>query len=364
MTIKIAEAYKALFKPFRNMVYYGGRGSGKSWAFAQALLLQGAQKKLLILCTREFQGSIQDSVHRLLSSMIDKMGLATFYRIEKSKIIGANGTEFLFEGLKNNVTKIKSMEGVDICWCEESESISQFSWDVLIPTIRKDGSEIWVSFNTANEDDPTWQTFVEHPRENSYVKKVSWRDNPWFPKELENEKDALKKHDYAKYKHIWEGEFVAAFDGAYYVKEMERLRDEGRITNVPLQDGIEVNTFWDVGHSDLTVIWFHQRVGLEDRFIKCYANRLERLEHYARYIKDQGYNYGTHYLPHDANYNRLSTGKSYKEMLEDMGLDNIKIVERTQDVATAIEDTAQKLSSCWIDQKHCKDGIKALERYG
>ena len=204
-----------LFVPFRYKIVYGGRGGLKSWGFAQALLLRGAKEKILVLCTREFQGSIADSVHRILTNQIERLGLGHFYEIRDKKIRGANGTEFVFEGLKNNVTKIKSLEGADICWCEEAESISDHSWDILIPTIRKPGSEIWISFNPADELDPTYQRFVVNPPKNSWVKKTSWRDAEAigvFPEELKQEMLDCREKNYKKYLHIWEGEPNADYE--------------------------------------------------------------------------------------------------------------------------------------------------------
>ena len=221
--VQIAECFKPLFKPKRYKVFYGGRGAAKSWGFAQALELMGAQNKLRILCTRELQGSIQESVHKLLSDTANRIGLDDFYGIEKALIYGKNNTHFIFEGLKNNTTKIKSMEGIDVCWCEEAEAITENSWDLLIPTIRKDGSEIWISFNPADEMDATYQRFVKPYQteiENNgfyedgqiYVCKVSWRDNPWFPDELKKEMERCREENYKKYLHIWEGECNANYE--------------------------------------------------------------------------------------------------------------------------------------------------------
>lgn len=221
--LKIADAFEPLFRPKRLKVFFGGRGGAKSWAFAQALEVMGAQRPIRVLCTRELQGSIRESVHKLLSDTTDRIGLDGFYDIEQQSIRGKNGTEFIFEGLKNNVRKIKSMEGVDVAWCEEAEAISEQSWDFLIPTIRKDGSEIWISFNPADEQDETYQRFVVpylseiesngyYEDDNIYVRKVSYRDNPWFPEELRKEMEDCKKNNYRKYLHIWEGECNADYE--------------------------------------------------------------------------------------------------------------------------------------------------------
>ena len=206
MKVEIAESFKGLFKPKRFKVYYGGRGGAKSWAVAQALLLKGAEGKLTILCTREYQSSIKESVHRLLSTQIERMGLSSFYEIKGHEIVGKNGTMFIFQGLWNNVTEIKSMEGVDICWCEEADNISESSWDVLIPTIRKEKSEIWLTFNPGDELAATYVNFVVNPKKNSIVKKVGYKDNPWFTSVLREEMEICKKENYKKYLHIWEGE--------------------------------------------------------------------------------------------------------------------------------------------------------------
>ena len=220
---KLPAKVKPLLKPKRLKVLFGGRGSGKSRSVAKLLVLMGTTKKLRILCTRELQMSIRESVHKLLSDMITEAELEGFYAIEKAAIYGVNGTQFIFEGLKNNTRKIKSLEGVDICWCEEAESISEESWDLLIPTIRADGSEIWVVFNPADEMDDTYQRFVAPhldtiEREGIYqdddilVIRMNYTDNPFFPEELQKEMDRCKVDDYKKYLHIWQGECIADYE--------------------------------------------------------------------------------------------------------------------------------------------------------
>lgn len=226
MKLIFPPAYKELFQPHRYKVYYGGRGSGKSWNVARALLILGIQKPLTILCTREVQNSISDSVHRLLREQIDALDINDFYRITQNGIFGANGTEFIFKGLKFNVREIKSTEGVDICWCEEAQAISKESWEVLIPTIRKEGSEIWVTFNPLDATDPTYKRFVEHQPPEAYVRKVNYDENPFFPEVLRKEAEWTKERDYEAYLHIWRGEVrrhsnTLVFAGYFKVAEFE-----------------------------------------------------------------------------------------------------------------------------------------------
>jgi phage terminase large subunit len=194
-----------LFQPARYKVAHGGRGGAKSWGFARALLLLAAQRPIRVLCARELQLSIQDSVHKLLSEQVESLGLGHFYEVLQQTLRGVNGSEFIFSGIRSNITKIKSMEGIDIVWVEEAEKVSNASWDVLIPTIRKPGSEIWVSFNPSEETDPTYQRFVVNPPPGAVVVKIGWQDNPWFPEELRREKDYLLAVDPEAAEHVWGG---------------------------------------------------------------------------------------------------------------------------------------------------------------
>lgn len=203
---ELARAFSDLRKPSRFKVYYGGRGSAKSWSFARTLLLKALERPVRVLCARELQVSIKDSVHRLLADQIEQMGLTGFYQVKNNEIEGANGSLFIFEGLRHNITKIKSMEGIDICWVEEAERTSEESWKVLIPTIRKPGSEIWVSFNPEQETDPTYVRFVTNPPPETVVHKVGWEQNPWFPDELRKQMDYDYKVDPDSASHVWGGE--------------------------------------------------------------------------------------------------------------------------------------------------------------
>lgn len=208
---ELPEWSEILFRRQRYKTIYGGRGAGRSWSVARVLLALAAQKPIRILCARELQRSIADSVHRLLSDQIQALGLVG-YTITQRTIEHANGSAFLFEGLCYNIAKIKSMEGIDICWVEEAEKVSKDSWDVLIPTIRKDGSEIWITFNPDLEEDPTYQRFVLNPPPGSEGLQVSWRDNPWFPETLREEKDYLYRVDPEAADWVWGGNCRKASD--------------------------------------------------------------------------------------------------------------------------------------------------------
>ena len=217
--IEIPEKYSFLFNPSRYKVVFGGRGRGASWSIARALLVQGHEKPQRILCTREFQASIADSVHQLLSDQITTMGFDKDYRIFQNEIRHKNGTKFFFEGTRHNITKIKSYEGVDKCWVEEAEKLSARSWEILIPTIRRQGSEFYVSFNPDQPTDPTYKRFVgdsnevvvdtdgfiNSPVPDARVMFSTWRDNPWFPEELRKEMEYLRMVDSDAAAYVWDG---------------------------------------------------------------------------------------------------------------------------------------------------------------
>ena len=202
---EIPRALLGLNKPARYKILYGGRGGGKSFTVASLLLLFGIQRPLRVLCAREYQVSIKDSVHRLLADRIDALKLNKFYNVTQTAITGTNGTEFAFKGLRHNTQEIKSFEGVDICWVEEAQAVSAESWDVLIPTIRKPNSEIWMTFNPLSPDDATWTRFVVNPPPDAWVAKILYSDNPWFPEVLEAERLYCQRTDPDAYSYIWEG---------------------------------------------------------------------------------------------------------------------------------------------------------------
>lgn len=207
--IQFIDKVKPLFDDYRYKVLYGGRAGLKSWSIARALILNSVNKApYRVLCTREFQNSIKESVFKLLVDQIDAMGLTPYFKITNNEISNRWGSQFIFTGLHNNVTKIKSMEGVDVAWVEEGETVTDESWQILIPTIRKPGSEIWVSFNPFQEEDPTYQRFIVNTPPNSFVQKLSWEDNPWLSDEIIAEKDYLKTVDYDSYLYVWEGQFL------------------------------------------------------------------------------------------------------------------------------------------------------------
>jgi phage terminase large subunit len=351
-----------LFEPKRYKVLYGGRGGAKSWGVARALLVIGVKKPTRVLCAREFQNSIGQSVHKLLSDQIFALKLESFYEITQNSIRGKNGTEFAFVGLKNNVANIKSYEGVDICWVEEAQSVSKTSWNVLIPTIRKEESEIWITFNPELESDETYQRFVISPPENSIVAKINWQDNPWFPDTLRLEKDALYARDRQAYNTVWEGLCRQTVDGAIFAKEMTMADLEGRITNVPYDPIKPCHVVFDLGWADSTAYWVVQFIGMETRLIRYYENSQETIAHYLAKIQSYNYVIDTLWLPHDAGSKTLgSNGKSIEEIVRATGY-NTRVIERTP-IVDSINAARMMFAKCWFDRANTEQGLQCLRHY-
>jgi phage terminase large subunit len=356
------EAFEVLFEPKRYKVFYGGRGGGRSWSCARALLILGARQTIRVLCARELQNSISESVHQLLSDQIQALHLDEFYKIQRDRILGTNGTTFVFEGIRNNVNKIRSFEGIDYCWVEEANKVSANSWEVLIPTIRKEQSEIWITFNPELEEDYTYRRFVKHADpETMHVVKTTWRDNEFFPEVLKKERDSLKTLNYDAYLNVWEGFCLTVLEGAVYARELRRTQEEGRVTKVPWDRAWPVDTYWDLGRADATAIWFVQRVAMQYRVLAYYQARLEDITHYLKELQQRPYTYGTMWLPHDARAKQLGTKRSIEEVVRQAGY-RVQIVPRLS-LTDGINAVRMVFPQCWFDESGCEDGLYALRHY-
>lgn len=374
------EKLKVLFEPFRYKVLWGGRGAGRSWGAARALLILGTARPIRVLCAREFQNSISESVHKLLSDQISNMGLDGFYEIQKQGIYGRNGTSFSFEGIKNNTTRIKSYEGVDYCWVEEAVKVSAASWQVLLPTIRKEvprdwrergmakpnfQSEIWLTFNPELETDYTFQRFVKNAdSRTTAVVHMNYHDNPFFPDVLMQELASDKARDYDMYLNVWEGQCKQILEGAVYANEMRRVKTEARITSVPWDRATPVSTAWDLGRADKTAIWFFQTVAMQTRVLAYFEGSLEGdILYYVKELQRRPYVYDTIWLPHDAYAKRLGTKLTIQEQLQQhMPNVNIRKVPNLS-LSDGINISRITLAKCWFDEAECADGLQALHHY-
>lgn len=366
MEVKFPHKLQPLFEPHRYKVAYGGRGSGKSWSFARALLLLGAQKKLRILCAREVQKSIKYSVHTLLRDQISALGLDGFYDVLETAIRGKNGTEFSFAGLSAlTADSMKSYEGVDIYWLEEAQTITKQSYGALIPTIRKADSEIWVSFNPELDTDESWVRFVINPPPDAVVMHVNYTDNPWFPDVLEKERLHCLATDPDDYSTIWEGKCRKTVIGAIYGREIDAAHREGRICNVPYDPRLKVHTVWDLGWNDSMTVSLVQRVRSELRVIDYIEENHKTLDWYAAELNQRRLNWGFDWLPHDGFSRDYKTGKSAEEILKAFGR-NVKPQREAVpniDVESGIKAARMTFPLTVFDKQKTSRLIECLSRY-
>jgi len=344
-----------LLDMYRYKIAYGGRGSAKSHSFAQALLALGAHQKLRILCAREFQKSIENSVHALLKDCIQRLGLTSFYHVGETEIVGGNGTQFIFSGLAHHtVDSIKSYEGVDIVWVEEGQTVSKRSWDILIPTIRAPNSEIWVSFNPDMESDDTYQRFVKNRPPRSMVVKMNYTDNPWFPRELEEEREYCLRVSPDDYPNIWLGECRQVVAGAIYAKEMGAMSVEGRLRSLPYDPRLPVHTVWDLGWNDkMVVVMVQKPIPTIVNVINYYEDNFRRYDEVIDEIERLGYRWGTDWLPHDGENKNPQTGKSAKQILQGLRRRDVKVIGRGNQ-EDGIRQVRMMLPRTYIDDSNRK----------
>lgn len=361
-TAKFPDKLRFLFQPAPYKIAHGGRGSGKSWGVARSLLIQGAEKPLRILCAREVQKSIDDSVHTLLKDQIKELGLEHFYEALQYEIRGINGTSFVYSGLaQHTVTTIKSFEGVDICWVEEAQAVSKKSWDVLRPTIRKPGSEIWVTFNPELESDVTYQMFVVDPPTGAVVVQMNFEDNPWFTDKLEQERLDCQAKQPKDYENIWLGKCKPAVVGAIYYDEVAKAEAENRICNVPYDPLLKVHVVFDLGWNDAMSISLVQKQGSELRIIENIEDSHKTLDHYSALLKEKRLNWGKLYLPHDGRNRDFKTGKSAQEIMQALGWD--VDITPNMSIEDGIRLVRMTFGRIYIDKTKCARLVQCAKRY-
>ena len=365
MQVEFPEKLRFLFQPARYKVARGGRGSAKSWSFARALLIQGAAEPLRIGCFREIQKSIKDSVHKLLGDQIQLLGLGAFYEVFETQIRGRNGTEFLFSGLaQHTVETIKSYEGLDRAWIEEGQAISKRSLDVLRPTIRKTGSEIWITYNPELETDPVHELFIGNPPTDTVSVEINYNDNPWFGAVLEQERLDCLRIDPKAYGNIWLGQCRPAVAGAIYYDQIVEAERDKRIRSVPRDAMLPVHRVWDLGFNDAMSIILVQRVVSELAIVGYVEDTGRTLgEYIADFAGDEyrGWNWGTDWLPHDGFARRHQTGKTDEEVLRSLGCK----VRQTpnMEVEQGIRTARSVFGRVYFDAVRAKRLVECLKRY-
>jgi phage terminase large subunit len=351
-----------LFEPHRYKVIRGGRGSAKSWSVARALLIKGTQAPLRVLCARETQRSIRDSVHKLLIDQMVRLKLAGEYLAQQIALTGANGSYFAFAGLSDlTAESIKSFEGFDIVWVEEAQVVSDRSWTILVPTIRKENSEIWVTFNPELDTDPTWKRFIAEPPPDTWSVELNWRDNPWFTQVLEQERaHAERTLSKADYENIWEGKTRPTVTGAIYAEEVAAMQESRRICDLPYDPYHRVHIVVDIGWNDSMAIGFWQRHLSQLRLIDYLEDDHRTWDWYVERFREKAYAYGRVFLPHDGAHGNVN-GRTSERILQDLGW-KVTVLEKGH-LEEDIRNTRMAMKSMALDRVKGAPLLEHLRRY-
>lgn len=366
LDIPTPRAFAPLLEPKRYKAAYGGRGSGKSHFFAEYLIERAyAERGFRAVCIREVQNTLKDSVRQLLADKINKFGLGSHFTIVDGEVRGENGSLIIFRGMQHyNADSIKSLEGYDVAWVEEAQSLSQRSLDLLRPTMRKEGSEIWFSWNPESEDDPVDRFFRMADRNDAIIVEVNWDKNPWFPNVLRAEMLEDYRLDPEKAAHIWGGQYLTVTEGAYFARQIALADQEGRIGEFPYDPDLNVDTAWDIGVDDYTAIWFFQQNGKNVRAIDYYEVSGEGAQWIVQEAIDtRPYNYGQHWLPHDVRVREWGGGARRRiDVLRELGLSPIRVGSALGPVER-INATRTLLPIVSFHQPAVSLGLKRLRNY-
>ena len=367
--VQIPKAFRDLFDPqYRDYAYFGGRGGAKSHSIAGALVIQAAQAPLRIVCAREIQDSLKDSVKQLIEDKISDFGLEDHFEALKDETRAKNGGRFTYKGMWRNPDALKSLEGADWFWGEEANRFSARSIRLIRPTMRKPGSRMVWSWNPEFDHDPVDQLFrgPAGPPPRSLVKEVSHADNPWFSgTPLQEEMENDYRRDPAMASHVWGGNYVQAIDGAYYAAQLAQVRAEGRITVLAKDPILRVRAYWDLGYRDATAIWIVQFVGREVRVLDYIEGRGQELSFYISELNARGWSDALMFLPHDGRHTTVISNGSAEHQLRAAGFTVETIPNQGKGAALERVEAARRLfPQVWFnDTPMIAAGMKALAAY-
>lgn len=354
---------------------WGGRGSAKTRSFALMTAVHGyrcgmAGEEGQILCAREHLNSLDESSLEEVKSAIRSVPwLASYYEMGEKFIRSKDGRiKYVFAGLRHNVDSIKSKARILLCWVDEAETVSETAWRKLVPTVREEGSEIWVTWNPESKYSATHQRFRLDPPKDAKIAEINWSDNPFFPQVLELERldDKAKRPD--QYHHVWEGAFMAVHDGAYFAPYLLEAEKQGRVGEVNKDPLMEIRAYWDIGgtgaRSDATSIWIAQFVGKSIRVLDYYEATGEPLATHVAWLRDSGYGKAFCVLPHDGGNAEKVFSVTYQSELTRAGFGSMVLKNQGRGAAMArINAARQVFGDIWFDEKRTEAGRDALAFY-
>lgn len=371
LSIPTARIFAPLLAPARYKGAHGGRGSGKSHFFAglmveQAMLRPGFRG----VCIREVQKSLKESAKRLIEDKIAESELGADFDVQTTEIKTPGGGLILFQGMQDHTAEsIKSLEGFDVAWVEEAQSFSRRSLTLLRPTIRKDGSELWFSWNRTRKNDPVDELLTGDKRPTDcVVQHANWKHNPWFPSVLDQERRDDLRDRPEQYDHIWEGDYAKVTEGAYFAADLLKARQEGRIGRVAADPLMTFRAIWDIGgtgaKADAVAIWIEQWIAREIRVLNYYEAVGQPLAAHVNWLRANGYGKALCILPHDGETNDKVHDVNFASALRDAGFE-VKVIPNQGKGAAKmrIEATRRLFPSMYFNEATTQPGIDALGAY-
>ena len=363
--------FQPLLAPARYKGAKGGRGSGKSHFFAELLV----EESLLIpglrtVCIREVQKSLKQSAKKLIEDKLNHLNVGPEFDVLNGEIKTPGGGVMIFEGMQDHTAEsIKSLEGFQRAWVEEAQALSKRSLTLLRPTIRAEGSQLLFSWNPRRKTDAVDEFLVEKKPHTATVVTANWRDNPWFPSELEEERLTDLEAFPDQYDHVWEGEYATAFEGAYFSKQLSEAKQQGRIGKVAADPLLPIRTYHDIGgsgaSSDAYTIWVVQFVGQEIRILDYYEAQGQTLAFHVAWMRERGYEGAKVFLPHDGvNPANNVTGGRYEDAWRDAGFEVEVIPNQGKGAAMQRVRAVQRLfPQMWFNAATTGPGREALGYY-
>jgi len=375
LELESAAVFEPLYQPARYKGAYGGRGSGKSHDRASALIDDSLYERgLLSVCIREVQKSLKDSAKRLIESKLQehRLGEADGFKIFSDRIQTPGDGVIIFQGMQDHTAEsIKSLEGFKRAWVEEAQTLSARSLELLRPTIRAPGSELWFTWNPRRRIDPVDRMFRDGAMPTgAQLVKANWNDNPWFPKELEQERQDCLRDNPDQYAHIWEGDYITVSEGAYFARDLAKARTEGRIGFVAEDPNMIIRLYADLGgtgaKADNFVFWAAQHIGTEIRYVNHYEVQGQPIAAHLNWLRAQGYtpDRAKIWLPHDGATNDRIINISFESAFRAAGYEVVTVPNQGAGAAMLRVEAARRLfSRMRFDETKCDGGLQALGWY-
>lgn len=367
LEIPTARVFAPLIAPRRYKAAWGGRGSGKSHFFAGLMVERAlAEPGFRGVCVREVQKDLRQSAKKLVEDKIADMGVGGRFDCQVSEIKTPGGGTIIFQGMQDHTAEsVKSLEGFDVAWVEEAQTLSARSLTMLRPTLRKTGSELWFSWNPRRKTDPVDAFFRGEGRTHrAEVVRANWSDNPWFPAELEAERVEDLRDRPDQYEHIWEGDYARVAAGAYYAVDLSKARAEGRIGHVAPDPVMRIRAFWDIGTRDSTAIWVAQFVGSNIRVLDYYEAQGQPLAAHLAWLRERGYGSALCVLPHDGSNQDHYTADRFEDHVRDAGFEVEVVKNQGKGAAMRRIEAARRLfGSIHFHQATTQAGLDALGAY-